>query len=251
MAPAISAISNLYDQNVTSLDSFLKAYPIYFYDSSYTIRQRKYEELAYYFKRAAGLLIYFEPELYYKKLVSPFQFEKSERKGFFSFIPNHWLFTGPIGNESDSILKKDYKKEDTLSQIAFIIDATAIYRDVLRQMNYRAHLENIDASGVFDALRVEIFRISMLDIANSDFIIEEAGMPSLNGSIESWLLYTNELFKQLPSSQQALQNKWSSLSAQTKKFLAENKSFNSFNRMYFIRNCLIPLSQLLNDFSFN
>ena len=51
----------------------------------------------------------------------------------------------------------------------------------------------MDASGIFDALRVEIFRISMLDIANSDFIIEEAGMPSLNGSVDSWILYAGEI----------------------------------------------------------
>ncbi|MBC7826334.1 MAG: hypothetical protein H7122_01210 [Chitinophagaceae bacterium] len=247
LAPAISSISNLYVQNITSLDSFLKVYPIYFYDSSYAVRERKYEELAYYFKKAAGLLIYFEPELYYKRLVSPFQFEKSERKGFFSFIPNHWLFTGPIGNEADSVLKKEYSKDDTLAQIAFIMDATTRYRQVLREMKYRTHLSNLNASGVFDALRIEIFRISMLDIANSDFIIEEAGIPSLNGSMDSWLLYANELFKQLPSSRQTLLNKWIGLSAQTKEFLSENKSYNNFNRMYFIRNCLIPLSLLLND----
>src|SRR3989337_2452336 len=108
--------------------------------------------------------------LYYKNLVSPFQFEKSECKGFFGFIPNHWLFTGPIGNESDSVLKKDYTKEDSISQVAFIVDATTKFRNALREMDHGSHFAKVDASGVFDALRVEIFRISMLDIANSDSI---------------------------------------------------------------------------------
>ena len=90
MAPAIRTIRSLYEQHVESLDSFLKVYPTYFYDSSYSVRERKYEELAYHFKRAAGLLIYFEPDLYYKKLIGPFKFEKSERKGFFGFIPDNW-----------------------------------------------------------------------------------------------------------------------------------------------------------------
>lgn len=247
LVPAINTISNLYDQHISSLDSFLKVYPGYFYDSSHAVRQRKYEELAYYFKRAAGLLIYFEPDLYYKKLLSPFQFEKSERKGFFGFIPNHWLFTGPIGNESDSVLKKDYTKEDSISQVAFIVDATTKFRNAFREMDYGRHFTGMNASGVFDALRVEIFRISMLDIANSDFIIEEAGMPSLKGSVDSWLLYANELFKQLPSSTHGIYPKWVRVSKQTESFLKTNRYYNSFDRLYFIRNCLIPLSQLLNE----
>ena len=244
-APAISAIAILYNQHLSSLDSFLKVYPAYFYDSSQAVREKKYQELAYYFKRAAGLLIYFEPELYYQRLVSPFKFEKSDRKGFFSFIPDNWLFVGPIGNESDSILKKR-SSADSISQKFFITDATTKYRNALREMDYRSHFSNIDAPGLFDALRVDIFRISTLDIANSDFIIEESGIPSLNGSIDSWLLYSNELFRQL-SSKHPLYEKWKNLSAHTQQFMAENKSYNNFNRMYFIRNCLIPLSRLLND----
>jgi cytochrome c peroxidase len=247
LVPAINAVSGLYDQHMFSLDSFLRVYPTYFYDSSHALRQQKYEELAYYFKRAVGLLIYFEPDLYYKKLVSPFQFEKNERKGFFGFLPDNWLFTGPIGNEPDSTLRKEFKKEDSLSQIAFIIDATTKIRNAVQEMDHHSHFKNIDASDLFDALRVEMFRISMLDIANSDFIIEEAGMPSLNGSLDSWLLYAGEMFGQLPSSKQNLRTRWIELSAQTQKFLKENKSYNDFNRMYFIRNCLLPLSQLLNE----
>ncbi len=246
MAPAISTIRSLYEQHVESLDSFLKVYPTYFYDSSYSVRGRKYEELAYHFKRAAGLLIYFEPDLYYKKLIGPFKFEKNERKGFFGFIPDNWLFTGPIGNEPDSSLKK-FDAKDSLSQIAFISDATMKYRKALAEMNYRNHLRDMDASGILDALRVEIFRISTIDIANSDFVVEESGLPSLKGSIDSWILYTNELVKQLPASQHSLRKIWTRLSEQTQKFIADNKSYNSFDRMYFIRNCLIPLSQFLND----
>ena len=247
LRPAISAISKLYDQHMFSLDSFFKEYPKYFYDSSYTVRQKKYEELAYYFKRGAGLMIYFAPDLYYDKLVSPFQFAKSGRKGFFSFIPDNWLFTGPIGNEPDSSLIKDYKKEDSIAQIAFIKEVTTKFRSTFQEINSRRHFDDLDASGLFDALRVEIFRISTLDIGNSDFIIEEAGMPSLNGSVDSWLIYAGELFKEMPSSRQGLNSRWLSLSTQTQNFIQKNKSFNDFDRMYFIRNCLIPLSQLLND----
>ena len=247
LSPAISVISVLFDRNLTSVDSFFKMYPQFFYDSSYAVRQRKYEEMAYYFKRAAGLMIYFEPELYYKRLLSPFQFEKKERKGFFSFIPDHWLFTGPIGNEKDSVLIKEYKKEDSLAQIAFIRDATAKFREVFREFRDRKHFENLDAPGLFDALRIELFRISVLDVANSDLIIEEAGLPSLKGSVESWLLYAHELVKQLPSSKSSLNARWISLSGLTEQMLRDAKSYNDFNRMVFTRNCLIPLGQLLSE----
>ena len=247
LTPAIHSIASLYDQHVYSLDSFLKVYPKYFYDSSYLVRQKQYELLAYYFKRTGGIMIYSAPDIYYKKLVSPFQFERSSRKGFFGVLPDNWLLTGPIGNETDSVLLKDYKKEDSLSQIAFIADASAKFRAALQEINMRRPFADLDVSGLFDVLRVEMFRISMLDIANSDFIIEEAGMPSLNGSVDSWLLYAGELFKRVPSSRRDLKGRWTVLSAKTQKFLQTNKSFKDFNRLLFIRDCLIPLSQLLND----
>ena len=247
LVPAISGVSELYSAHMFSLDSFLQAYPTYFYDSSYAVRQQKYEELAYYFKRAAGLLIYFEPELYYKKLVSPFQFQKSDRKGFFGFIPDHWLFTGPVGNEHDTTLIKQFKKEDSLSQISFIVDATTKFRTAFQEMEYQKHFTDLNAADLFDALRVEIFRISTLDIANSDFIIEDAGMPSLRGSVDSWILYAGKLFEQLPSSKQQLRDRWNVLSVQTRSVLEENKNYNDFNRVQFITHYLIPLSQLLNE----
>ena len=180
-------------------------------------------------------------------MIGPFRLEKSDRKGFLGLIPDNWLFTGPIGNEPDSVLLKDFKKADSLSHTAFIAEVSAKFRKTLEQMNTRDHFADMDASGIFDALRVEIFRISMLDIANSDFIIEEAGMPSLNGAVDSWLAYAGELFGQLPASRQDLGSNWTHLSTQTQKLLREGKSFNDFNRMYFIRNYLISLSQLLTD----
>ena len=80
-----------------SLDSFLKVYPNYFYDSSYAVRQQNMKSCINTFKRAAGLLIYFEPELTIKGGKS-FQFQKVIERVFL-VLYQHWLFTGPIGNE--------------------------------------------------------------------------------------------------------------------------------------------------------
>ncbi len=244
---AVSRISQLYNAQVKSLDSFLQVYPTYFYDSSYAVREKKYEELAYYFRRASSFIIYFEPALYYAKLAGPFQFHKNNKTGFFNGLPDAWLFQGPIGNETDSDLLKYYSKDDTLSQKDFISKAVSQYRVDLKDCHLADHLNGMNESMLFDALRKEIFRISTIDIANSDFIIEKAAIPGLNGSVNSWLLFTEEFVHELPSSRNDLQKQWMALSNSTRQYLADNKDFYAFNRMYFIKNYLIPLSIFLSD----
>jgi cytochrome c peroxidase len=247
LSKAVSRVATMYINQAKSLDSFLSAYPRYFYDSCYAVREMKYEELCYDFKRSAGFIVYFEPDLYFSKLAGPFQFQKNERKGFFSGLPDAWLFQGPIGNEPDSTLLKEFSKDDSTAQTNFIIQAVGDYRRALQDGHFERHLKTMDISMLFDALRLEIFRISTIDIANSDFIIEEAGIPGLHGSVDSWLEFTGELSKELPISEIVLREHWARLSEGAKKYLAANKDFRSFNRMYFLRNWLIPLSQFLND----
>jgi cytochrome c peroxidase len=246
MASAIKAIENLYTNHVESLDSFLKVYPIYFYDSTYETRHRLYKELAYKFKRAAGLLIYFESDLYYNKLVGPFQFEQSKREGFFGPIPNHWLFTGPFGVEQDSTIKKSAPL-DLQANIDFVKDATTQFRNVIGQMNYKSHLSEIDAPGMFDALRMDMFRISTMDIGNADFVIDDAALSSIKGSMDSWIIYANELFRQLPASEKLMRDTWVSLSTGAKNYIATVDSFAGLDRPYLIRNYLIPIAQLFYD----
>jgi cytochrome c peroxidase len=247
LSRAISRIARISLYQAGSLDSFLRDYPRYFYDSSAKTRQKKYRELCYSFRRSAAFILYFEPELYYSKLAGPFQFQKNDKEGFFKGIPDAWLFQGPIGNESDSVLVNEFTKKDSLAQIDFIVQAVAQFRQTLKDCHYSVHINNLDAPQLFDALRKEIFRISAIDIANSDFIIEEAALPGLNGSVDSWLSSAAELVGELPSSQTSLQRQWTTLFAATKSFLRTNKDFHSFNRMQFIRGCLIPLSRFLND----
>jgi len=246
LSATVSHIGQLYLQRAHALDSFLQTYPTYFYDSSFTTRQRKYEELAWYFKRASGFLLYFEPDLYYEKLISPFSFKKNGGKGFYGVLPDNWLFIGPIGNESDSTLKTS-SRQDSIEQRDFIIQAVAHYRQALQQCNYKTHISAVDEPRLFDMLRIEIFRISTIDIANADFIIDDAAIPSLNGALDSWLLFTGELVSALPTSQMRLQQTWEKLSSDTKSYLQKNIQYRSFDRIYFIRQNLIPLSSFLND----
>ena len=247
LSAAVACVVQHYFEREADLDSFLQAYPHYFYDSSFALREKKYEELAYYFKRAANFIIYFEPDHYYRELAGPFHFQKNTLPGFFNGIPDAWLFEGPIGNEPDSTLLKEYSRDDSLSQIAFIRQATATYRKVLARYKNARHLETMNATVLFDVLRLEIFRISTIDLANSDFIIDQAALPSLNGSLDSWLTFTGELVRALPETEDALHDQWNRLQPGIRSYLAVNKDCGSFDRMYFLRNYLIPVSRFLNN----
>ncbi len=247
LAPAVKSIGELSLAHINSLDSFLQTYPAHFYDSSYEVRQKKYKELAYYFKKAAGFIIYFEQELYYKKLIAPFQFQQNGGRGILSVVPDNWLFTGPIGNEHDTSLVKFYSRQDSADNAGFIKKVAGNYRKSLAEGNFAAHLSNLNESALFDALRLEIFRISSIDLANADFIIEEAGLPSLNGSLLSWLILTDELVRALPASKQDLQQSWQLMQASTNQYLDLNRDFNKFDRMFFTQQHLIPLSSYLNQ----
>jgi len=238
---AVISINQLYLRNVHELDSFLAAYPAYFYEGSFAVREKKYEEFAYYFRRAAGLMVCLQPKLYYKKLVGPFQFEKNKQNGFWGVLPPGWLFQGPIGNEPDSLMKT-FSKSDSLSQISFIQRVTRDYRAAIAEIKESSSISDLNASGLFDLLRTEMFRISTIDVANSDFIIEEAAMPGLNGSVESWLQYAGALFNQSSPLQH---RQWNELSARTLSFLHNNKDYGRFDRLYFIKSCLLPLSEAL------
>ena len=247
LSAAVARVTQRYFQREAALDSFLQFYPRYFYDSGYALREKKYEELAFYFKQAANFILYFEPDRYYRELSGPFHFQKNNQPGFFNGIPDAWLFEGPIGNEPDSTLLKDYSRDDSLSQIAFIRQATATYRKVLIRFKNMHHLESMNATVLFDALRLEIFRISTIDLANSDFIIDQAALPSLNGSLDSWLAFTDELVRALPGDENALQGQWTALLSGIKSYLVTNRDYGSFDRMYFLRHYLIPVSRFLNN----
>jgi cytochrome c peroxidase len=231
---AIHHIREQYTRRVGSLDSFLQWYPKYFYDSSFPVRERKYEELAGYFK-------------YYSKLAGPFHFEKTDKKGFYDSLSDAWLFQGPIGNEPDSTLRKEFSKQDSLYQEEFIGKAVMNFRKTLQGFIHTDYLRTINESQLFDALRKEIFRISTIDIANSDFIIDEAAIPAINGSVDSWLSFTGALADALPDGSSRLKEKWTNLSARAREYLATNREFRSFDRMAFLKSYLIPLSRLLTD----
>ncbi|MBC7848425.1 MAG: hypothetical protein H7Y31_01750 [Chitinophagaceae bacterium] len=243
----IESIQSLYHKNVYSLDSFLQTYSSYFYDSSYLVRDKKLQELTYSFKKATCFFHYFEPELYYEHMSAPFQFNRKPIvKNRYGVLPSHFLISGAVGNEPDSVLRKR-KKQDSLDAMEFINVASMNIRLALSNTELVEHFEQMDATVLFDALRMEIFRISTIDIANADFIVEVAGMSSIHGSMNAWLEYMDLLMSEVPDSKSALHSKWKELSNRTSKYLNEHNEFHSFERVLFLKTSLVPLSAFLKE----
>jgi len=241
----VSRAAALCQDQTRTLDSFLQQYPHYFYDSGYSIRELKYEQLAYHLRTIAGFIVYIDPDLYRQRLAGPFQFQKRNGiKGFFGIMPDAFLFQGPLGTEPDSEIGDS---ANMLSEKNFIAGAASRFRSVIQEMNCPVKIQNMDESALFDALRTEIFRISTVDVGNSDFNIDETALPGLRGSVDSWLQYGGLLVEELPATATYLKERWLTLSSSARSFLFSNRDFPSFNRMSFIKDRLLPLSKWLYD----
>ena len=234
----------LCEAQTRTLDSFLQQYPLYFFDSSYAVRELKYEQLAYYFRGATGFIVYFNPALYRQQLAGPFQFQQRNGiKGFFGMVPDAFLFQGPLGTEPDSTIRDAGRMRPEKN---FISGAASQFRGVLQDLNCAVRIQHLNESELFDALRTEIFRISTIDVANSDFIIDEAAVPGLKGAVDSWLAYGHLLMEELPDTATRLKEQWRTLSLSTSNYLARKWDFQSFDRMVFIKDYLMPLSKWLH-----
>jgi cytochrome c peroxidase len=241
----VSRAAALCKAQTRTVDSFLQQYPHYFYDSGYSVRELKYEQLAYHLRTIAGFIIYINPEIYRQRLAGPFQFQKrNEIKGFLGIMPDAFLFQGPLGTEPDS---ETGNSANILPVKNFIAGAANRFQSVIQEMNCPVKIQNMNESALFDALRTEIFRISTVDVGNSDFNIDEAALPGLRGSVDSWLQYGGLLVEELPATASDVKERWRKLSSATKSFLYLNRDFQSFNRMSFIKDYLLPLSKWLYE----
>jgi cytochrome c peroxidase len=244
-AGLVSRAAALCQTQTKTIDSFLHQYPQYYFDSGYSVRALKYEQLAYYFRTVAGFIVYIDPGIYHQRLAGPFQFQKRAGiKGFLGIMPDAFLFQGPLGTEPDNDIGDS---ANILQEKNFIAGSVSRFRSVIREMNCPGKIQNMNESAFFDALRTEIFRISTVDVGNSDFNIDEAALPGLRGSVDSWLQYGALLMEALPANAGYLKERWGKLSLSTRTFLYSNRDFTSFNRMLFIKDHLLPLSKWLYE----
>ena len=233
---------------LASLDSFLITYPNYFPDSSFIVREKKYEELAYRIKQVSGFLLYLEPGEYYSKIAGPFHFthDNGDNTGVFKHAPDNFVLTGPLGTETDDQIKQT-SKEDLDAERRFITHAIKHYRQVFHQYLLKNELQRLSDSDLMDALHEEIQRISVIDIGNADFIIDSASVPALNGAVRGWLTHVEPLVNCLPDSAVILKDRWSKASSGCLAYLSSHHDFASFGRMEFIKQYLIPLSTCFHD----
>lgn len=238
---AVDGIAKLYRTELHRFDSMLMEYPKYFLDSSYSIRCDKYGQIAYQLKRVEALFIYLHPKTAYETFLKTPQFEPRDVGPPF---PDNWLILGPFGIDPDSSIATWSQKDIEFTKM-FIGRAAKNFRSLINELNIDADVAGLTDEDIFEALHLQMIRISTLGISNGDLVIPEAGLPALKGQFSCWAdmmrLVANELPKQhIQFKQQILQQ----LNA-SQQLLESQNDLNAFDRMNFLTEHLIPLSRYL------
>ncbi|MDQ3278074.1 MAG: c-type cytochrome [Bacteroidota bacterium] len=238
---AVARIAAIYSDEMQRFDSALAAYPAYFMDSAYELRKARYQHLAYQFKKVECLFAYFHPKLTYETFLKTPQFEPRD---FGPPFPDNWLFIGPFGIDPDSVMKTKSKEDSAFTQ-KFIERSANNFRNILRNSKYGEAIKGLTVERVMEALRLQMVRMMTIGIANGDFVIEEAGIPALQGEFDAWTEMTGIMAAQLPATA-PLRKSILKTVAEGKAIFAKKPSFRSFDRMHFLTSVLIPLA---TDFS--
>jgi cytochrome c peroxidase len=124
-------------------------------------------------------------------------------------------------------------KEELLKEIG-ILSAN------LKRLNKVSQTNELTDSHVFDAMRLEVFRIITLGITGFDSPMAQNSIPEAASSLESV-----EKYYQIYADNSAVVNSMSVLKTieKAKEYLKKNTKFNEFDRAIFMRNFLNPLSK--------
>lgn len=105
-------------------------------------------------------------------------------------------------------------------------------------------LETTDAH-IFDALRLQVFRIITLGISGFDSPIANNSIPEALASLQTIEKYYSFYKDDLSNKDESLAEGFDKLFEQSNRLLSVQQYFNSFDRMKFITDCLNPLSKNL------
>lgn len=235
---AIEMVAQLYSGDMQRLDELLKEYPKHFYNSSYEIRKSQYEELARQIKRIECLFFYYHPQLALDKFFQPAKFE---RRDIGPPFPDSWIIAGPFGIETDSEMKKMNPQQIEFTKI-FIPRAANNLRKIIEESNCKKDCQAMNDADIFEALRLQIMRISTVGIANGDMTVEPAGMPGLEGEYTAWSEMVKIFLTQLRPSNAFLMKQMNAKLDEGQKILDTKPEFRKFDRMEFLTEILIPLS---------
>lgn len=130
------------------------------------------------------------------------------------------------------------QKEEVLHQAKVLLSNTG------RLQQVASNLQTTDAH-IFDALRLEIFRLLSLGLSGFDSPVANNSIQEALGSIEGIQAYYSLYEKDLEGKDQPLKQKLSQLFQSAQQYLSKNNNFSSFDRMTFITKYLNPLSEQL------
>jgi cytochrome c peroxidase len=239
---AVEMVAQLYANQMQQLDQFLKEYPRYFYDSSYEVRMSKYEELARKIKQIECLFYYYHPKLAFQKFFLAATRQKQEVGPPF---PDSWIIAGPFGIETDTEMTKMSKDNIAFAKM-FITRAANNYRKAIEESNYKKDGEAMTETDIFEALRLQMMRMSTIGISNGDMTVEPAGMPGLEGEYMAWTEMVTIFLDQLRTNS-TLKKQMQIKLQEGQKILDAKSAFRKFDRMNFLTEILIPLSAYFYD----
>ncbi|HEX2536402.1 MAG TPA: hypothetical protein VHK69_21820, partial [Chitinophagaceae bacterium] len=173
--PWLPEIIRLYRSDLRRLDAALERFPKLVYDSSYAARLAGYEALACQIKRVEGFFAYLHPKQAYDGFLKTAQFEARD---FGPPLPDNWLILGPFGIEHDSVLRRK-KGADSAFTKKFIERSVNRFRKELQELNLATEGAALTEATVFEALRLELARISTIGLGNGDLVIQQAALPAL------------------------------------------------------------------------
>jgi cytochrome c peroxidase len=244
LSEAVALVGQIYVSDIHRFDSSLREYPKFFFDSSQAVRLAKYNELIGWFKKMEWLYVYLHSKEAYQTFLRPFQFQKHD--SIKSVLPDNWLFNGPIGLDPDSFLQK-LPPQIKANQQRNISRMVTVFIKALGEIDYSKDVASLSAPDIFEALRLQLMKISTVDISNGNFtVVEDPAMHSLRSVFSSWAETAGIFLEQLPPSEKNLKEKFSTLLKSANQLLAEQKDqFKKFDRVEFLTEYLLPLSSYL------
>jgi cytochrome c peroxidase len=239
---SVKRVGSWYKKEVQRFDALLRDYPRYFLDSSYATRVEKFEELTRQIKKIEGLFIYFHPRLAYETFFLPARFGKQD---FGPPLPDNWLFLGPFGIGPDSSLRK-FTREDSVFEKKFIERSVTNFRELLKKNPAENDLLNFTEADLFEAMRLQMARISTIGISNGDFVVEQTAMAALEGEYEGWTAMMEMVLEQMPASVNEYKSAVRERLAAGQKMLDAKPAYKSFDRLELLTKYLIPLANDLH-----
>ncbi len=235
---AVASVALWYKNEVMRFDSMLAAYPKYYLDSSYETRVEKFEALTRQVKKIEGLFIYFHPKLAYETFFLPAQLQTRD---FGAPFPDNWLFLGPFGIDPDSTMKK-FKKEDSVFTAKFIQRSVQKYRAILKDNQVATQGIHLKDAELFEALRLQMMRISTMGISNADFVVTQTAQAALEGEVDGWTAMMELVLAELPESMRNFRQQMASRMTEARAVLAAKPGYRSFDRLEFLTRYLVPLA---------